>query len=92
MRRLLERASRPAPDATDAAPIAAELRARVFAPIAELPEIQAHLEVATRVVAIGREGLTKEREIGTRRAGAATPSGCSSPTPRATSASSTPTW
>jgi len=65
LRRLLERASRPAPDADDIAPTAAELHARVFAPIAELPEIQAHLRLATRVVAIGREGLTKEQEIGT---------------------------
>ncbi len=65
MRRLLERASRPAPTATDSTPTAGELYARVFAPIAELPEIQAHLALATRVVAIGRAGLTKEQEIGT---------------------------
>lgn len=65
MRRLLERASRPAPDAAEVAPTAAELHARVLAPLAELPEIQANLRLATRVVAIGREGLTKEQEIGT---------------------------
>lgn len=65
MRRLLERASRPAPDSGATAPTAGELAERVFEPIAELPEICAHLALATRVVAIGREGLTKEQEIGT---------------------------
>jgi len=65
MRRLLEHASRPAPDSGEVAPTAGELAERVFEPIAELPEIRAHLALATRVVAIGREGLTKEQEIGT---------------------------
>lgn len=49
--------------AGSACPTGRELVDRVLAPVAALPAIAPHLRLGTRVVAVGREGLTKHREI-----------------------------
>jgi cation diffusion facilitator CzcD-associated flavoprotein CzcO len=53
------------PPAGDACPTGAELVTHVLEPLARLPQVAPHLRLATRVVAIGREGLVKPVEIGT---------------------------
>jgi thioredoxin reductase len=62
MRRHLAAAGTPAP-AGDGCPTGAELVARALAPVAALPAVAPHLELATRVVAVGRDGLLKHQEI-----------------------------
>jgi hypothetical protein len=44
-------------------PTGAEMRARLYEPLAALPAIAPHLALSTRVLAVGRQGLTKEEEI-----------------------------
>lgn len=61
-RRALEAAGAEVP-AGSACPTGRELVDRVLAPIAALPEVAPHLALGTRVVAVGREGLIKHREI-----------------------------
>ncbi|HEX2253034.1 MAG TPA: flavoprotein [Thermoanaerobaculia bacterium] len=62
MRRHLEAAGHPVPSG-DACPTGAELVARVFAPVAALPVVAPRVRYRQRVVAVGREGLLKHREI-----------------------------
>lgn len=61
-RRALEAAGAEVP-AGSACPTGRELVDRVLAPIAALTEVAPHLSLGTRVVAVGREGLIKHREI-----------------------------
>jgi hypothetical protein len=63
-RRALAAAGAEVPAGT-ACPTGRELVDRVLAPIAAAPEIAPHLATGTRVLAIGREGLIKHREIAT---------------------------
>ncbi|HEX6203995.1 MAG TPA: flavoprotein [Thermoanaerobaculia bacterium] len=63
-RRALEAAGAEVP-AGAACPTGRELVDRVLAPVAALPEVAPHLALGTRVVAVGREGLIKHREIAT---------------------------
>jgi len=62
-RRHLGRAGHQVP-AGSGCPTGAELVATVLEPLARLPEIRPRLELETRVVAIGREGLLKHEAIG----------------------------
>lgn len=62
-RRLAEQGIEPPDD--DRCPTGSELVERVLQPLAELPELAGRLALATRVVAVGRQGLTKSDEIGT---------------------------
>lgn len=49
--------------ADETCPTGGELRARVLEPLALLPAIAPHLELGTRVLAVGRKGLLKQEEI-----------------------------
>lgn len=48
----------------DDCPTGRELLDQVFAPVSRLPEIQSHVRLNQRVVAVGRQGLLKHEEIG----------------------------
>lgn len=61
-RRALAAAGAEAPQGT-ACPTGRELVDRLLAPVAALPDVAPHLRLGTRVVAVGREGLIKHREI-----------------------------
>lgn len=63
-RRALQEAGIEVPDG-DAVPSGAELREHLFVPLAGLPALAPRLELGARVLTIGREGLTKNQEIGT---------------------------
>jgi hypothetical protein len=64
-RRALESAGHVVPDG-DECPTGGELVERVFEPLAELPDLASNLRCGTRVLEVGREGLLKSDEIGTR--------------------------
>jgi len=68
MRRALAAAGREVP-AGGACPTGAELVERVLDPVARLPQVAAGLALGRRVVAVGREGLRKHREIATAERG-----------------------
>ncbi len=63
MRWHLEAVGSDAPDDEDECPTGAELVERVLARVASLPGIAPHLRLATRVVAVARQGLLKNEEI-----------------------------
>jgi hypothetical protein len=63
MRRRLEAAGLPLPDG-DECPTGRELVDRVLAPLFSQPGIRERLELGSRVVAVGREGVLKHEEIG----------------------------
>ena len=50
----------------DASPTGHELADRVLDPLWTLPELREGLRLGTRVVAVGRSGILKDEEIGTR--------------------------
>jgi cation diffusion facilitator CzcD-associated flavoprotein CzcO len=64
MRRHLAAAGRAVPEGTTC-PTGRELAERLFDPLAALPAVAAGLRLATRVLAVGREGLLKHEEIAT---------------------------
>lgn len=64
MRRHLEAAGLEVPQGDDC-PDGAELADRLLAPVAALPSVAPHLESATKVLSIARQGLLKHEEIGT---------------------------
>ncbi len=66
MRRHLEAAGQAVPEGDDC-PTGDELVTRLLAPLAALPELRPHVETATRVLEVGRQGLLKSDEIGTGR-------------------------
>ena len=66
MRRALAAAGRRVPEG-DVCPTGADVIEQVLAPIAELPQIQGHLQLATRIRRIGRSGLLKHEEIGSSK-------------------------
>lgn len=53
------------PPDDDRCPTGSEIVERVYEPVAALPEIAPNLELETRVIDVGREGLLKSDEIGT---------------------------
>lgn len=63
-RRALARSDHPVPDGAEC-PTGNELIRQLLEPLAALPEVASSLRLATEVVAVGREGLTKSDEIGT---------------------------
>jgi len=67
-RRALIAARKAVPEGSDC-PTGEELRERLLIPLAELPQIAPHLALGTRVLAVGREGLLKHEEIGSRERG-----------------------
>jgi len=68
MRRALAAEGREAPDG-DRCPTGAELVERVLDPVARSPRVAQRLALGRRVVAVGREGLRKHREIATPERG-----------------------
>lgn len=68
MRQALEAAGCTVPD-DQRCPTGQELVTEVLVPLAELPGIEDHLRLAHRVVAVGRQGLLKHEEIGSRERG-----------------------
>lgn len=66
-RRLLAAARHEVPDSSTECPSGAELVDRVLAPLAALPAIAPYLRTHATVLAIGRQGLVKNDEIGTGR-------------------------
>ncbi len=64
MARFLEAAGLEVPTGGDC-PTGHELAARLLSPLAALPAVAPHLRLATRVTAVGRQGLLKHEEIGT---------------------------
>lgn len=63
-RRALEKAGHKVPTGNDC-PTAAELADAVFEPLAKLPALEENLRFRTPVLAVSREGLLKNEEIGT---------------------------
>ncbi|HEV8582324.1 MAG TPA: FAD-dependent oxidoreductase [Thermoanaerobaculia bacterium] len=68
MRRHLGAAGREVPAGPEC-PTGHDLAARLFEPLAFLPEIAPHLRLGTRVLSIGRQGLLKHEEIATAERG-----------------------
>ncbi len=68
MRRCLEASSRDVPGGADC-PTGHDLAARLFEPLAALPEVAANLRLSTRVLSVGRQGLLKHEEIATAERG-----------------------
>jgi len=68
MRRHLEAAGNEVPAGTDC-PTGHDLVARLFEPLAALPEIAPNLRLGTRVLSIGRQGLLKHEEIASAERG-----------------------
>jgi hypothetical protein len=67
MRRHLEAAGRRLPDRGESTcPTGHQLVESILAPVAALPRIGPHIETGVTVRAVGREGLLKHEEIGTR--------------------------
>ncbi len=69
MRQALEAAGQTVPD-TQACPTGQELVDGLLAPLGRLPEIEKHLRLGHRVIAVGRQGLLKHEEIGSADRGA----------------------
>jgi thioredoxin reductase len=68
MRRHLEAAGREVPTGSEC-PTGNNLAARLFEPLAALPEIAPHLRLGVRVLSVGRTGLLKHEEIATPERG-----------------------
>ncbi len=68
MRAALTAAGHDLPEGDDC-PTGGELIERVLRPIAELPQIRDHIELAAEVRRIGRQGLLKHEEIGSAERG-----------------------
>lgn len=68
MRRHLETAGKEVPAGTDC-PTGHDLAARLFEPLAALPEIAPNLRLGTRVLSVGRQGLLKHEEIASAERG-----------------------
>jgi hypothetical protein len=66
MARHLKAAGDPHPGPDDCCPTGAELVTDLLEPLAKLPELAANIAYGTRVLGIGRQGLLKHEEIGSR--------------------------
>lgn len=66
MARHLRAAGQPVPEDSDHIPTGAELVSELLEPLARLPELAGRIAFGTRVLSIGREGLLKHEEIGTK--------------------------
>ena len=64
MRSALAAAGHEVSSSVEVCPTGRELVRQVYEPISELPQIAQHVRYGVRVLEVGREGLTKEQEIG----------------------------